>query len=74
MATLDEILAEVTAQTSKLDSLDTLLDGLRQQVADLLAAQGDIPIALQQKIDEVFTAARANSQKIDAAIAENTPA
>lgn len=73
MATLDEVLAEVTAQTNKLDSIDALLDGLRQQVADLLAAQGGIPEALQQKIDEVFTAAQGVTQKIDAAIAENTP-
>ena len=73
MATLDEILAEVTAQTTKIDSIDTLLDGMRQQIADLIAAQGNVPAELQAKIDAVFVAAQANSAKIDTAIAENTP-
>lgn len=74
MANIDEILAEVSAQTSKIDGIDALMDGMRKQIADLIASQGNIPEELQQKIDAVFATAKQNSDKIDAAIAENVPA
>jgi hypothetical protein len=73
MATIDEVLAEITSQTSKIEGIDALLDGLRAQVQELLDQQGNIPPALQEKIDAVFDTAKANTAAIDAAIAENTP-
>ena len=69
---LDETLAEVTAQTTKIDSIDALMDGLRQQIIDLTAA-AEAPQEVLDAINAVFAAAQANTAKIDAAIAENTP-
>src|SRR4051812_13165908 len=40
MATLDQIAADVTAESTMLDGLSTLIGGLRQQVADALASAG----------------------------------
>lgn len=73
MATIEEVLEEVTAQSTRLDSIDALLDGLQTQIQELIAGQGNVPPALQAKIDEVFNVARQNTQKIDAAIDEHPP-
>jgi predicted butyrate kinase (DUF1464 family) len=72
MATLDELLANVTAQTTRIDSLNTLMDGIRQQLADALSGMVIAP-EVQRKIDAVFAAAQTNAAKIEEAIAENTP-
>ena len=72
MATLDEILANVTAQATRIDSLNTLMDGIRQQLADALSG-AVIPADVQRKIDAVFAAAQVNAAKIEEAIRENTP-
>jgi hypothetical protein len=73
MATLDEVLADVTAETTQIASISALIDGLRQQLADALAG-ATLPPATQAKIDEIFTAAEANKAAIAKALAANTPA
>lgn len=72
MATLDEILEVVAAEGTKLDSLNVLVDGIRQQLADVLAGV-TLPPGVQAQIDQVFTNIQANVAKVDEAIAENTP-
>lgn len=73
MATLDETLAAVTAEDTKIDGIIALVTGLKQQLADALAGT-TLPPAVQQKIDAVFATATASAGKIDTALAANTPA
>ena len=68
MATLDEILADVTAEEGELDSIAALLVGLKKQVADALAG-ATLPPAVQEQIDHIFSHAEANKAKIAAALA-----
>lgn len=72
MATLDETLAAVTAEDSKVDSIIALVDGLKKQLADALAGT-TLPPAVQAKVDAVFAQATASAGKIDTAITANTP-
>lgn len=72
MATLDQIIAEVEAQDTALDSVRALIVGLKQQVADLLSGT-TVPPAVQAKIDAAFAAAAKNSAEIAEALAENVP-
>lgn len=71
MATLDELLATVSAQSTRIASLNTLMDGIRQQLLDALSGTV-LPPAVQQKINTIFDVANANAVAIDEAIAENT--
>ena len=73
MATLQEVIEEVRAQRSKIDGIDALFDGLRQQLLDALAQIGTVTPEMQAEIDTLFAEAKQNSDKIDQAIAENTP-
>jgi hypothetical protein len=73
MASLDETLAEVTAEDTKVDSLIALFAGLEAQLKDVLSGTV-IPPAVQTKIDAIFAQATASAGKIDAAITANTPA
>ena len=70
MATLDQILADVTAESTDIGSLSKLLGGLRQQLADALA--GTIPPEAQAKIDAIFTQVESNRGKVTEALAANT--
>lgn len=72
MATLDETLAAVTAEDTKVDSIIALVAGLKQQLADALAGT-TLPPATQAKIDAIFSQATASAGKIDTAITANTP-
>lgn len=72
MATLDQILADVTAQQTALDSVIALIQGLRQQLADALSGV-TLPPAVQAKVDAIFEAAEFNGVKIAQALAENVP-
>lgn len=69
MATVDQIIAEVKAQTTQLDNLNTFVEGLQKQIKDLQLNQAD-----QAKIDALFAAVKQNDQKIADAFTENTPA
>lgn len=71
MATLDEVLKDVTDESTQLDGIATLITGLQQQVKDAMASAG-ISAADQAKIDAIFTGAEANKMKIANALAANT--
>ncbi|KAL0630333.1 hypothetical protein Q9L58_010819, partial [Maublancomyces gigas] len=66
MATLDEVLADVTEEGTKLDSLSAFIAGLKQQIADALAGV-TLPPPVQQKIDAVFAGVETNKGKVQAA-------
>lgn len=72
MATLDETLAAVTAEDTKVDSIIALVAGLKQQLADALSGT-TLPPATQAKVDQIFAQATASAGKIDTAISANTP-
>lgn len=73
MATLDDVLAGVTAEGSQIDSLTAYLKGLKDQIAAALANSGITP-EVQAKIDAVFAAQQSNAAKIQAALNAGTPA
>lgn len=67
MAVLDDLTAAVAAQKSVDDSIETLLDGIAQQLKDAQAAND--PAAVQAIIADL----QANTAKVQAAITKNTP-
>jgi altronate dehydratase len=67
MATLDEVLAKVTEESTADDSIIVLLIGIKQQLADALTGV-TLPPAVQAKVDAVFQAASDNVTKINTAI------
>ena len=69
MASLDETLAAVNAESTVDDSIIALLQGLAAQIA-----AGGLSPADQAKVDAIFAAAQANSVKVSAAVTANTPA
>ena len=71
MATLDQVLADVQAESTLIGSISQLISGLQQQLNDILA--GNLPPAVQAKVDAVFTQAEANKQALADAVAANTP-
>ena len=73
MATLDEVLKDVTDESTQLDGISTLVSGLQQQVKDALANSSISP-ADQAKIDQIFNQAESNKQKILNALVSGTPA
>lgn len=73
MATLDQVLADVTDESTKLDSLSTFIAGLKQQIADALAGV-TLPAAVQAKVDAVFAGVEANKAKVVSAMDANVPA
>lgn len=72
MADLDQVLAEVTDEGTRLDSIQALIDGIRQQLADALAGT-TLPPAVQAKVDAVFAGLTDNKAKIDKALNTGTP-
>ena len=68
MASLDDVLADVTAETTAIDSVSTMIQGLRDQIANAGLSAAD-----QAKVDAIFATAEANKQKISAALAANVP-
>jgi altronate dehydratase len=73
MATLDQVLQDVTDESTVIDSISTLVTGLKQQVADALSG-ATLPPAVQAKVDAVFAQAETNKAKLAAAVTTNTPA
>lgn len=72
MATLDEVLASVADESTKIDSLSTFIAGLKQQIADALAGV-TLPPAVQAKVDAVFEGVEANKAKVVTAMDANVP-
>lgn len=73
MARLDDVLADVTAETTMIAGVGTLVAGLRQQVADAVAAAG-VSADDQAKIDAIFAAAEANKAALATALQASVPA
>ena len=63
MATLDDLVTDVAAQATVVDSVVTLLQGLRDQLAAAVAANDPA------KVQAVITALDANTAKLTAAVA-----
>jgi hypothetical protein len=72
MATLDQVLADVTDESTAIDGISALLAGLKQQLADALAGT-TLPPPIQAKVDAIFAQAETNKAKIADALAANTP-
>lgn len=72
MATLDEVLADVTDESTKIDSLSTLVAGIKAQLDAALS--GQIDPTTQAKVDAIFAGVEANKAKVQAALDANTPA
>lgn len=73
MATLDETLALVTDESTKLDSVIALVDGLKAQLDEALSG-AKLPPAVQAKVDAIFAGATTNAAKIVDALDTNVPA
>jgi hypothetical protein len=72
MHTLEDVLALVAEQKTKIDSLVALANGLHQKVKDALGATATP--SMQMRIDQVFDAVTANAAEVQAAIDANTDA
>lgn len=68
MATLDDVLKDVTDETTAIASISTLIQGLRDQIT----AAGLSP-ADQAKVDAIFATAESNKAGMAAALAANVP-
>jgi polyhydroxyalkanoate synthesis regulator phasin len=73
MASLQEIIELAAAQRTKIDSLNTLMDGVRAQIAQLLENAGSDQTT-KMLVDQVFAKLKENDAALDEAIAENTSA
>lgn len=69
---LNKILAEVTAESGKIDSLAAFVATLKQQLLDALA--GTITPEQQAAVDAVFAAVQGNEAKVVAAMDATPPA
>lgn len=72
MATLDQLLAEVTAQRTVIDGITAIVNGLKQQLRDALAG-ADLSPVVAAKVDAVFTELVGNSARLAGALTVNTP-
>lgn len=73
MATIDDLVAAVTKETTDVDSLLALIGGLKQQLMDALAKVGQLTPEQQAAIDGVFAQLSANDQRVADALAANVP-
>lgn len=68
MATLDDVLADVTSESTAIDSVSALITGLQGQVAAALSGV-TLPTAVQAKVDAVFAGLESNKGKLATALA-----
>lgn len=73
MASIDDLVTDVAAESTVDDSIITLVQGLQTQLAAALSG-ATIPPAVQAKIDQVFASMEANKAKVAAAVVAGTPA
>lgn len=71
-ATLDQVVQDVSDETTLESSIVTLLDGIQAQLTAALAGT-TISAANQTKIDAIFSGLEANKTALSAAIIANTP-
>jgi phage shock protein A len=72
MADLTKLQSDVTAQTSVVQGVSTLLSQLSKEISDL-KNQGTADPALQSAIDDLAAKVEANSQALADAVTANTP-
>lgn len=72
MKTLQEVIDDVEQESTIIEGLSTLVDGISQQLKDALAAEKLSPQA-QEKVDAIFDKVEANKAKLTEAITKNTP-
>lgn len=72
MATLDQVLVDVKAESTVVDSLSSLTAGIKAQLDVALA--GALTPEVQAKVDAIFAGIEGNKQKMADAIIANTPA
>ena len=71
-ATLDQVLQDVTDETSLENSVLSLLSGIQAQLQQALQGTNISP-ANQAKIDAIFNGLESNKTALTAAITSNTP-
>lgn len=69
--TIDETLAAVTAEDTRVDSIIAFVAGLKQQLTDALGKA--ITPDMQTKINQVFDLSTAGAAKVDVALNANVP-
>lgn len=69
MRTLEETLALVEAQSTSVESISTLLAGIKKQLDEALG--GALTPSQQMRVDAIFNKAQANKDQLDAAIKAN---
>ena len=72
LATLDDVIQDMTDETTAIGGISTLITGLQQQLADALSGV-TLPPGTQAKIDQIFTAAEANKAALATALATGVP-
>jgi hypothetical protein len=72
MASIDDLTQSVAEESTLEDSVLTLLNGIKQQLADALSGT-TLPTAVQAKVDAAFASLEANKAKLAAAVTANTP-
>lgn len=72
MATLDDVLKDVTDEKTAIGGLSDLITGLRKAVADALSGV-TLPPDAQAKVDAIFNEAEARKAELAAAVAANVP-
>jgi len=72
MADLSKLQNDVTAQTSVVQGVSTLLSQLSKEISDL-KNQGSADPTLQAAIDDLASKVEANSQALADAVTANTP-
>jgi hypothetical protein len=70
MATIEDLIEATAEQKTVIESLQTFVDGLQDQ---LNQAVTDLTPQQQAQIDEVFAGIKANTQEAAAAMTANTP-
>lgn len=71
--TLDQVLADVQAESTVEDGLITLTTSIKAELNKALAGSG-LSADDQAKVDAIFTAIESNKAKVAAAVTANTPA
>lgn len=69
---LAKLQTDVAAQTTVIQSIQTLLAGLSKEITDLKTTLGD-PAVAQKAIDDLAAQVEANSAALTQAVTANTP-
>jgi hypothetical protein len=73
VATIDQLAQDVSDESTLIESVATLITGLRQQILDALSG-ATLPEAVQAKVNAVFATAESNKARLTSALATGTAA